>query len=185
MNRYDPERETSRTTGRPSDEPAPLLALIKVTPALPVPEYARRLRALVREALDITKDVDFDDESADDISTGSLPDWFLSVTDGNTDLVGDSPESTGKRHYLTTRDSNAWDVGEWIYCFDPGLRKWSWWDVTEDASGHACIWVDTKGEGHIPCEELWWAAYVAGARSAADLTVEHAEEWAAQASAGV
>jgi hypothetical protein len=84
--------------------------------------------------------VDFE---RDDIPLDSLPDWFLAVTDGEPD--DGSPEHAGKRNYLAAREnSTPWDAEEWIYCFDPDLRSWSWWDLTEDGDGGLTLWVSTR-----------------------------------------
>lgn len=182
MTRYSLEQEVPRTEIRPSEDPVHLLALLKVQPAISGPEYATRLRKLIREALKVCATVDFEE---DDVPTDSLPEWFLSITDGTsaTPDIG-SPESIGKSRYLAARENEAWEAEEWIYCFDPDLRKWSWWDATEDGHGNVSIWVDTLGEGHIPCEELWWAVYVAGAESVEPLTLEYSSDWAAQTTIG-
>ncbi|MGW2230616.1 hypothetical protein [Streptomyces formicae] len=182
MTRYGLDQELTRTEGRPNEVPIHLLALLRVKPVISGPEYATRLREVIQEALRVCKRVDF---AEDDVPVDSLPDWFLSVTDGTPDTPdANSPESIGKSRYLAARENEAWEAEEWIYCFDPDLRAWSWWDVTEDDRGNVSLWVDTKGEGHVPCEELWWAVYVAGAESVEPLTLQYSSEWAAQASIG-
>lgn len=181
MNRYDLDRELGRTRARPDEEPIALLGLLTVTPALPKEQYARRLRELVASALEIARVADFDEG---DVPLRPLPGWFLELTDGEPD--GGSPDHSGKRNYLTSREGAApWDVEEWVYCFDPGLRAWSWWDLTDDGRGGLAVWVDTKGEAHIPCEELWWAVYAAGADAVEPLVLEDATRWQGQRSVGV
>lgn len=182
MTRYSLDQELIRTGERPSADPIHLLALLRVKPVISGSEYATRLRGLIQETLRICQRVDFE---GDDVPTDSLPDWFLSVTDGTPATShANSPESIGKSRYLAAREGEAWEAEEWIYCFDPDLRAWSWWDATEDDLGNVCLWVDTKGEGRIPCEELWWAVYAAGAEAVEPLTLEYSSEWAAQASIG-
>ncbi|MFI6922323.1 hypothetical protein ACIBIZ_20455 [Nonomuraea spiralis] len=123
---------------------------------------------------------------SDELSVDALPAWFLALSRGETgDIPGDLIGSEGKRRYLATRDERPWSSEEWIYCFDPALRAWSWWDVTADENGRVCVWVDTAGEGHIPCEELWWALFVSGASTVESLTLEYGSGWSGQPSIGI
>ncbi|WP_438297101.1 hypothetical protein [Streptomyces sp. HUAS TT7] len=168
---------------RPTEDPISLLGLLVVTPVADGVKYAQRLRRLIAEAVEISRLADFE---GDDVSEDALPSWFLELSSGS---VGDVPEdsigSEGKRRYLEVRDDRPWSSGDWIYCFDPDLRAWSWWDVTVDENGKVCVWVDTKGEAHIPCEELWWAAFVSGAVGVEPLTLEFASVWRSQRSIGL
>jgi hypothetical protein len=184
MDRYDLHRELERTRHRASDPPIHLLALLTVNPVQRNEEYAKRLRSLICEAIKIAQVADFDAD--EDVQADSLPEWFRLIADGHSARPrGGSPENIGKLNYSDQRDNQPWDYGEWIYCFDPDLRKWSWWDITEDGQGKVCVWVDTKGEAHIPCEELWWAVYAAGAESTEPLTLEFSTKWQEQPSIGI
>ncbi|KPM55132.1 hypothetical protein ACG83_17615 [Frankia sp. R43] len=145
--------------------------------------YSGRLRSLIAAAIEICMAADFEH---DDVSEDGLPSWFLNLSDGSEDeAYGDAVGSAGKSRYLEVRDDRAWDAGEWIYCFDPDLRKWSWWDITVVDDGVVCVWVDTKGEAHIPCEELWWAVFVAGAQEVQTMTLETSSIWSQQDSVGL
>lgn len=176
-------RELSRIKRRPDEPPVHLLALLTVKPAIDATIYGCRLRNVILEALKIAQSVDFEQ---DDIETSTLPDWFLDVTNGKPPVHGDnSVESLGKRRYMQFKNEAAWSAQEWIYCFDPELRSWSWWDVTDDGQGNICVWVDTVGEAHIPCGELWWAVYAAGAEEVKPLTLAYASEWQSQSSLAV
>ncbi|MCX4756999.1 hypothetical protein [Kitasatospora purpeofusca] len=183
MSRYDLASEGRRLRGRPPEDPISLLGLLVVTPAADGLKYAQRLRDLIAGAVEISSSANFE---SDDVSEDTLPSWFLSLSDGELgDAPGDSIGSKGKRRYLEVRDDRPWNSGDWIYCFDPDLRAWSWWDVTIDENGKICVWVDTKGEAHIPCEELWWAIFVSGAASVEPLTLELASAWSGQRSIGL
>jgi hypothetical protein len=183
MSRYDLESEGIRLMGRPSEEPISLLGLLVVAPLADAGEYAERLRGLLAAAIAICKTVDFE---RDEVSEDELPPWFLNLSDGSHGRAqDDSVGAMGKSRYLEARDDRPWDAGDWIYCFDPDLRKWSWWDITVDGSGAVYVWVDTKGEAHIPCEELWWAVFVAGAERVESMTLETCSVWGQQESIGL
>ncbi|MFE2064033.1 hypothetical protein ACFXDH_16740 [Streptomyces sp. NPDC059467] len=183
MSRYDLASEAQRLERRSSEEPISLFGLLVVTPVADAREYAERLRGVIAGAVEISRSVDFE---SDDVSADLLPPWFLKLSDGSGEGVqGDPVGSEGKARYLTVREDRAWDAGEWIYSFDPDLRAWSWWDITTDDHGAACVWIDTKGEGRIPCEELWWAIFVAGAAAVDPLTLEESSVWIQQRSIGL
>ena len=182
MSRYDLANERRRTLRRPSEEPVALLALLVVRPAIEPSLYAMRLRQLISAAVDIAQSSNFESGA---VSLQTLPKWFLdeSGEGGDTDISATS--RVARQQYVESRGADAWDPEDWIYCFDPDLRAWSWWDITIQPDGSLGVWVDTKGEAHIPCEELWWAVYLAGARDVAALTLEDAGVWAEQASEAV
>lgn len=182
MSRYDSASEGHRLRKRPSETPISLLGLLVVTPVADSVKYAQRLRDLIARAVEISSAADFE---SDDVSEGALPSWFLELSGGETGGVpGDAIGSEGKRRYLEARDDRPWNSGDWIYCFDPDLRAWSWWDITVDENGRVCVWIDTKGEAHIPCEELWWAIFMSGAVDADSLTLEFSYVWSSQPSIG-
>ncbi|WAL67911.1 hypothetical protein ORV05_09120 [Amycolatopsis cynarae] len=178
MGRDDLVGEVHRLERHPLDESIGLLGLLVVTPAGDGSRYAQRLRGLIAAAVEIARSADFE---SDEVSGVGLPSWFLALSTGAAgDVPGDAMGSAGKRRYLEVRDDRSWSSDEWIYCFDPDLRAWSWWDITVGDNGKICVWVDTKGEAHIPCEELWWAVFAAGAASVERLTLEYASVWAEQ-----
>jgi hypothetical protein len=138
---------------------------------------------LLSAAVQIAESNDFD---SDEIANDRLPAWFLEISSGDSRSPGDDPIGhAGAQRYLAAREDRPWEASEWIYCFDPDLRAWSWWDATSDDRGTVNIWFDTMGEAHIPCEELWWAAYVAGAETVAPMTLESATVWRSQSSVGL
>ncbi|GGR64086.1 hypothetical protein GCM10010282_66320 [Streptomyces roseolus] len=183
MSRNDSASEWHRLRKRPSEDPISLLGVFVVTPVADSVTYAQRLRDLIAGAVEISRSADFE---SGDVSDDTLPSWFLELSSGEAgDVPGDPVGSEGKRRYRDARDDRPWDSGDWIYCFDPDLRAWSWWDITVDQDGRVCVWIDTKGEAHIPCEELWWAIFVSGAVDADPLTLEFASAWSGQWSIGL
>jgi hypothetical protein len=183
MSRYDLASEGQRLEQRPSEDPISLLGLLVVTPIADARKYAKRLRGVIAGAVKISRSVDFE---IDNVSADALPSWFLDLSNGASGSVqGDSAGSEGKRRYLEAREDRPWGAEEWIYCFDPDLRAWSWWDVTLDDRGSVRVWIDTKGEARIPCEELWWGIFVAGAASVEPITLESATVWSNQPSIGL
>ncbi|MGV9412105.1 hypothetical protein ACWDOP_19500 [Nocardia sp. NPDC003693] len=126
-----------------------------------------RLRQLISGALTIAE-LDFAGEPA---SFEALPPWFLER---------DEIAFIADRRYSEARAEEPWTIREWISCFAPGLRRWSWWDVTVRANGTVAVWVDIVGDEHIPCEELWWALYICGAGTVESLRLELPETWQAE-----
>ena len=177
------QRETARLARRPSEDQVMTLALLVVRSEVGPDEFAVRLRKLIMSAVDIAQQVDFEQ---DQVSTDSLPQWFQVLTNGAEGGADDDPlGSSGKAKYLQNRNDRPWGLEEWIYCFDPDLRAWEWWDVSINDYGEACVWVDTKGEAHIPCEELWWAIFLAGASDTEPMVLENPSVWARQRSIGL
>ncbi|MGV9663751.1 hypothetical protein [Nocardia niigatensis] len=153
----------------PTPEPVALLAMFLVHPAVPSDVYVERLRELISAAIGIAEVTDFDE--ADSIPLDPLPGWFRRLSDPTS--------REGVRRYAEADLGDPWDPEEWISCFDPDLRRWSWWDVAIWEEGVA-VWVDTIGEAHIPHGELLWALYVAGARKVDPLVMEYAEVWSGE-----
>ncbi|MGA5819338.1 hypothetical protein ACPC54_15980 [Kitasatospora sp. NPDC094028] len=183
MSRYDPSFEGERLKLRPSEDPISLLGLLVVTPGTDSARYAERLRNVIGGAVEVVRSIDFE---RDDLPVDSLPSWFRELSSAAGDgAQGDPVGSEGKRRYLEAREDRPWDAEEWLYCFDPDLRAWSWWDVTLGSHGSVCVWIDTKGEAHIPCEELLWAIFLAGAGAVEPLTLEASTVWSSQPSIGL
>ncbi|MFV2110455.1 MULTISPECIES: hypothetical protein [unclassified Micromonospora] len=159
------------------------MALLVIRPVASSADYAERLRSVVAAGVDAARTADF--EQSEDISVEALPPWFQVLsTEGQLDVRNDEVGIEGRRQYLAHRESRPWSWQDWIYCFEPGLRAWSWWDLTVREDGRLSLWVDTKGEAHVPCEELWWSAYVSGALTIDSMMLESADVWAGQASVG-
>lgn len=183
MKRYYLDNELKRLSQRPNEDPINLIGVLRVAPVGDVHSYAERLRSLIAAAISITMSADFD---SDDVSVEKLPHWFLALsTDTPNEFPGDDGGALGKRRYLEIREDRSWSADEWIYCFDPDLRAWSWWDITVDRANNINVWVDTKGEAHIPCEELWWAIFTSGAENVDSIKLEVATEWFDQPSIGL
>ncbi|GGT52928.1 hypothetical protein GCM10014713_53630 [Streptomyces purpureus] len=154
--------EAGRLLRRPVAEPTALLGLIAVRPVTDAVGFAARLRELLHAAVLVARDADFDEE---DVPVASLPGWFL-----------DLDEAAAGR-CVRDRGGEPWSTTEWIYAFDPELRAWSWWDATEGPGGRVPVWVDTRGEGHLPMEKPWWAVYAAGGEDVLPSTLEEAGRW--------
>ncbi|MFE1594050.1 hypothetical protein [Nocardia sp. NPDC058705] len=144
--------ELARILSHSWSDPTATLLVFSVRPAVSCELYVERLRALISAAVMIARDVNFDDDS--EIALDSLPEWFR--------VMSDAVSAEGSSNYLIADLGDIWDPAEWIYCFDPDLRAWTWWDVTVRADGVA-VWIDTLGEPHVPHGELLWALYVSGA----------------------
>jgi hypothetical protein len=131
VNRRQAAVEKQRLRQRPTEDPIKYLGLIVVRTENSLDKYASRLRDVLSHAVDIAWHADFDSDS---ISVSSLPAWFQGLTNGRTESIsGDPVGDAGKAAYVDgAADRRSWDAEEWIYCFDPDLRSWSWWDVTSD-----------------------------------------------------
>lgn len=167
MSENGQSNEIARITGHPTTVPTATLAMFLVHPAISSEVYAARLRALISAAVGIAQETDF--EKDDVVTLDPLPEWFRGISD--------APSTKGASNYVEAGLGEPWEPEEWIYCFDPDLRAWTWWDITERPEGVA-VWVDTLGEPHVPHGELLWALYVAGAERVDPLRMEGADSWA-------
>ncbi|MFZ4156358.1 hypothetical protein [Streptomyces pseudogriseolus] len=180
---HDLTIERERLRRRPSEEPISLLGLFVVTPTINHERYAERLRDVIGAAVAITRSIDFE---RDTLPIDLLPPWFLDLSSNVIDGMQSDPAGReGRRRYLEVREDRPWDAEEWLFCFDPDLRAWSWWDVTLSSHGSVCVWIDTRGEAHIPCEELWWAIFLAGAGGVEPFILENSTVWSGQPSVGL
>lgn len=161
--------ELARIVSHPTTTPTATLAMFLVYPTITHQTYIDRLRALMAAAVSIARTVDFDRDEV--VALDPLPTWFRQTPD--------APSIAGAGSYAKARLGQPWDPAEWIYCFDPDLRAWTWWDVTDRSDGVA-VWVDTLGEPHVPHDELIWALYVTGANQVDPLRMETASAWAAE-----
>ncbi|MFE6859177.1 hypothetical protein [Nocardia sp. NPDC057668] len=160
------DSEKRRVFTRPDGVPRDPLALLVVHPAIAPPEYATRLRHLISAALTVT-------DSTDDLpGLDPLPPWFTRF---------DEVAYAANRRYSEARAEEPWTIREWVGCFAPPRRQWSWWDLTLRTDGTVAVWADTLGAPHPACEELWWALYVSGARAVDPLTLEEVPAWQAEA----
>lgn len=168
LSKNETSNELARTRVSPTAEPTATLGLLVVHPSVPYEAYSQRLRELIGKAVEIAVSADF--EAEEEVSTSLLPEWFQDLSD--------TPSRSGASSYAEAGKGDPWDKEDWIYCFDPDLRAWTWWDLTRFPGG-AAVWIDTQGEGHVPHEELVWALYVAGASRVEPLRMEAASAWKA------
>jgi hypothetical protein len=150
-----------------------VLATFLIATSVSAVDYAARIRAVLSAAI----------RSANEITVGSeflpespVPDWFAEVTRGAVFIGRDETASRGAHHYIS-RGEEPWELQDWLFCFDPQLRGWAWWDVTPLSDDSVLLWVDSSGEPVFPCEELRWLAYVCGATAVEGPTLRHFSEW--------
>ncbi|WP_433603059.1 hypothetical protein ACQPXH_15670 [Nocardia sp. CA-135953] len=108
--------ERSRVFSKPMNAPqGMLLGRFKVSVDGDADDYARRLRAVMHAALEISADPEFD--NMEELPTSGIPGWFVGVTGG----AGSPIESTvrGARQYTKDRDESTWNLQEWLFTFDP------------------------------------------------------------------
>ncbi|MBC6463716.1 hypothetical protein [Actinomadura sp. HBU206391] len=153
------------------------MTVFKIVPFGQQDDYAVRLRSLVSAALEIAIYADFE---ADPIDVSPLPSWFVrELKKGNH---ADREALLGRDRYLQCRSNEpVWGVQEWISCFDPRLRRWEWWDLTQE-NRSVSLWVNTKSELAVPVEELWWAMFISGARGIEGPFMRSDSEWRARQS---
>ncbi|WP_143832956.1 MULTISPECIES: hypothetical protein [Nocardiopsis] len=125
---------------------------------------------------------DFEREVLEDVG---IPTWFACLTD-DASAGGAFPEEAreGVRGYFEDRGGEEWDLQEWLFMFDPDLRSWSWWDVAGHGDGRIFLYIDTKGEMPVPCEELWWAVFASGAQAVDGPFLVPSEQWEEKPSIG-
>ncbi|MEK8225009.1 hypothetical protein NKG05_00835 [Oerskovia sp. M15] len=145
--------------------------------------YGERLRNVLSSAVRTVVELGIDGDCVD---ASRVPKWFA----GHTDRGGfaDIPVEAlgGRRVYLDEREQSEWDLQEWLYCFEPDLRRWSWWDLTVGCDGRTLLlWVDTSGELVVPCDELWWAIFATGARGASASMGRASQDWDSRPSVGL
>ncbi|RKT53661.1 hypothetical protein C8E97_2240 [Saccharothrix australiensis] len=92
---------------------------------------------------------------------------------------------SGVDRYHAVRGEDRWDLQEWLYGFDPDLRRWRWWDLSTLDGRVAYLWLDTRGEPVVPCEELYWAVFAAGAREVRVVPRLSSDSWQGQVSMGL
>jgi len=154
----------------------PELVAMEVTPELAPQEYLNRIRSVLGPAVALAQRNNFDVEI---LPTNSIPVWFSEVSNGApnvSNLLSNSAHS-GAQRYISRLHQNPWDLQEWLFCFDPERRGWSWWDATVANSGTVTLWLDTLGEPTVPWDDFIWLAYVTGALSVNEATLKSSDEW--------
>ncbi len=172
--RFLGEQKRIDTSPMRGTEGPPELATFMVATGVNAIHYVERFRAVLSAAIRTANDADFDSGR---ISETLIPDWFAEATCGSTLGGRDSVASAGSRQYVSSRGEEPWDLQEWLYCLDPQLRGWAWWDMTHGPDDMVVLWVDSSGEPVFPCEELRWLAYVCGAVDVAGPLVRSIAEW--------
>lgn len=139
---------------RGTEEP-PVLAAFLVTASVRAADYVARVRAVLSAAIQAAKEIEAGSEP---LPENLIPVWFAEVTRGSVVASGDDAASLGIRQYVSRRGEEPWDLQDWLFCFDPQLRGWAWWDATQNSDESVVLWVDSSGEPVFPCEELRWLA---------------------------
>lgn len=155
-------------------EGPPVLATFLVTTNIDAVDYVARFRAVLSAAIRTANQADFDSET---ISETLIPDWFAEVTCGSIAVGRDNAASSGSQQYVSRRGEELWELQDWLFCFDPQLRGWAWWDLTQLSHNAVLLWVDSSGEPAFPCEEFRWLAYACGAKNVDGPVVRRLSEW--------
>ncbi|GHJ29712.1 hypothetical protein TPA0910_41450 [Streptomyces hygroscopicus subsp. sporocinereus] len=155
-------------------EGPPVLATFLVATSVDAVDYVARFRAALSAAIRTANQADFDSET---ISETLIPEWFAEVTRGSVVVGRDQVASSGSQQYVSRRGEEPWELQDWLFCFDPQLRGWAWWDVTQLSNDAVLLWVDASGEPVFPCEEFRWLAYVCGAKNVEGPFVGSLSEW--------
>lgn len=177
--------ELQRLIKRPKEPPRFSLAVLEIKPFGDLDAYARRLREVIFSGIELSLREDFNKEELD---SSKVPVWFINVTDRNHQSNQDIPDYLIKGcnlYYQIYDNEEEWSVQEWLFCFDPQCRNWIWWDLTIANNQTLFLWIDTRGEPIIACQELRWAAFAAGAEVAHDLVFQSGEIWTQQLSVGL
>src|SRR5262245_32580222 len=180
--------EAGRVWSRPSLDSCPsMLSAFTVDVDVRGPggmdAYATRLRSGIEAGVALAALDSFD---TDELPDSAVPEWFAEVssTTPNPSILPDEVVG-GRSHYVSVQDQEAWRLQDWLWCFEPGVRQWEWWDVTAAGGTSVQIWLDSKGELAYPCEDVRWLAYVAGARSISGPAILPRIVWEGQISLGL
>lgn len=159
----------SRGTENPS-----VLAAFLVTVDMNVADYVARVRNVLTAAIQTANEIEGGSGS---LPEDLIPDWFAEATRGSDVAGSDDAASLGSRQYVLHRGEEPWNLQDWLFCFDPQLRGWAWWDSTQESDQSVVLWVDSSGEAVFPCEELRWMTYVCGASAVEGPVLRSLSEW--------
>ena len=120
------------------------------------------MRSVVYAAAELALAADF--EAEEGIPESSIPEWFANAC-GEDNARKDYLSQVGAERYMNQQGERPWDLQDWLYCFDPARRSWSWWAITSGEDTTVEIWVDTAGEPFFAYDELRWLAFVSGCES--------------------
>ncbi|WP_330452764.1 MULTISPECIES: hypothetical protein [unclassified Streptomyces] len=173
--------ELRRLQVRPDVESAPpVLSLFAVDVSGDVAEYEQRLRSVLSAAVRLGATADFEQES---LPVNDVPSWFAAVGSGHEERAPQFARAGREGYVAHTRGGRPWETQDWLYRFAPDedSRGWEWWDATAVGPSRVHIWVDSWGESFFGCQELLWAAYVAGAARVDGPTLQKSAVWSAEA----
>ena len=145
--------------------------------------YASRLRSGIEAGVTLAAIDSFD---TDELSESTVPEWLAEISSSSPNpSILPAEVVDGRRRYVSAQEEEAWELQDWLWCFEPGKRQWEWWDVTAAGGTHLLIWLDSKGESAYPCEDVRWLAYVAGAWSVSGPIILPRIVWEVQTSLGL
>ncbi|MDX6741325.1 hypothetical protein [Actinocorallia sp. A-T 12471] len=147
-----------------------------------VDAYANRVRSALVAGVGLAGSGAF---VADELPMSGIPDW-LSRTNSLSGEQSGRPfdAAEGVRRYIEHREEDAWPLDEWLWGFEPGVRQWSWWDLTAAGANVVQIWVDSRSEPVFQCEDIRWIAYLAGARAVVGPILLPSQVWIGQTTLG-
>ncbi|WP_330322464.1 hypothetical protein [Streptomyces anulatus] len=175
--------ELQRLRDRPgADAAPPVLSLFVIDVDGDAAEYARRLRSAISPAVRLGSTADFEQES---LPVDDVPDWFAAVSSQDPEQAPQFARAGCDRYAEHTGGGRPWELQAWLYRFDPDedSRGWEWWDATPVGPSRVHLWVDSWGESFFGCQDLLWAAYVAGAVRVDGPAVQKSAVWSAERNA--
>lgn len=161
----------------------PVLSLFAVDVSGDGAAYEQRLRSVMSAAVRIGGSAESEQES---LPVDGVPDWFVAACSGGEERAAPQFARAGRDRYMEhTGGGRPWELRDWLHRFGPDedSRGWAWWDATRVGPSRVHIWVDTWGESFFGCQDLLWAAHVAGAVRVDGPTVHRSGVWSAERNA--
>ncbi|MFJ9109668.1 hypothetical protein [Streptomyces sp. NPDC102283] len=178
--RDDLAAELRLLRGRPSTGAAPpVLSLFAVDASGDAAAYEQRLRSVLSAAVRLGVSADPEQES---LPVDGVPDWFVAASSGGEGPVPQFARAGRDGYVEHTGGGRPWELRDWLHRFGPDedSRGWAWWDAVQVGPSRVHIWVDSWGESFFGCQDLLWAAHVAGAVRVDGPTVHRSVVWAAE-----
>jgi hypothetical protein len=177
--------ELKRVESRPPTDRSPqvlsaLVVDVDVRRPGAMAAYASRLRGVLHGGIALAMAEPFD---RDELPESNAPAWLAEISREIPDSSVVPVEAlSGRARYIATRSQEVWQLQDWLWSFEPGVRQWEWWDITAGGGTSAVIWLDSKGELSYSCDDIRWLAYVAGAIAVSGPVALPATVWEGQAS---
>ena len=158
--------ELKRVESRPLPDQSPkvlsaLVVDVDVRGPGAMAAYASRLRGALQAGIALAMAESFD---RDELPESTVPEWLAAISQEALDpSVIPAEVISGRTRYVARREQEAWQLQDWLWSFEPGVRQWELWDIATGGGTSAVIWLDSKGELSYSCDDIRWLAYVAGA----------------------